>query len=154
MIWSHGELCIPTHRDQELRLDGRGIRLIPSYFCVSGPLTLFDPELPPVLIYPVPRTVEALPGCDRSGTTLHALLGATRSAVLQTLHGRQITTSELARRAGISPPSASEHAKVLRQAGLVTSCRDRNRVLHALSPLGMELLRRNWQGSSPEWGAW
>ncbi|MDG4820277.1 winged helix-turn-helix domain-containing protein [Asanoa sp. WMMD1127] len=137
MIWRDGELRIPGHRDQVLHLDGRGIRLIPAYFCVSGPLTLFDPDLPPVLVYPVRPTTAALPG---SGRALDALLGATRAAVLECLHDQDATTTELARRLGISAGSASEHAKILRLSGLVTSRRDRNRVLHTLSELGRALV--------------
>lgn len=50
------------------------------------------------------------------------------------------TTGELARRADISAASASQHATVLRQAGLVSTHRQGNTVRHTLSPLGAELL--------------
>jgi DNA-binding transcriptional ArsR family regulator len=143
MIWSHGELAIRGHREQELRLDGRGIRLIPSYFCVSGPLTLFDPGLPPVLVYPVQRSAETLPDAGRRAPALEALIGTTRTAVLEALSGGEVTTTDLARRTGISPASASEHTKVLRQAGLVLSSRDRSRMLHVTSGLGRALLTQN-----------
>jgi DNA-binding transcriptional ArsR family regulator len=143
MSWSHGELTIPGHREQELRLDGRGIRLIPSYFCVSGPLTLFDPHLAPVLVYPMQRSADALPGTGRRAPALEALIGTTRTAVLEALSGGEVTTTELARRAGIAPASASEHTKILRQAGLVLSSRDRNRMLHIISDLGRALLTHN-----------
>lgn len=144
ITWVHGELCVPSHRDQELHLEGRGLLLIPSYFCVSGPLTLFDPALPPVLIYPVERNPDDLPGgALPQPATLDALLGATRAAVLEAIGTREVTTSELARRIGIGAASASEHAKVLREAGLVTSQRDRNRMLHNITPLGMALLAYN-----------
>ncbi|MEU5881020.1 winged helix-turn-helix domain-containing protein [Spirillospora sp. NPDC047279] len=141
MRWSHGELSIPSHRDQELHLGGRGLLLIPSYFCVSGPLTMFNPSLPPVLVYPVERGADALPGlptCPPRG--LKALIGPNRTIVLQELHNGHATTTQLAYRAGISPASASEHAKILREAGLITSRRDRNRVIHDLTPLGLALL--------------
>ncbi|MFC8665453.1 hypothetical protein [Streptomyces sp. NPDC057199] len=42
--------------DRELRLDGRGLLLVPSVFCWQAPITLTDPRLPPVLVYPVART--------------------------------------------------------------------------------------------------
>lgn len=50
------------------------------------------------------------------------------------------TTGELARRLDISPAGASQHATVLRRAGLVLSTRRRNLVLHTLTPLGRALL--------------
>jgi DNA-binding transcriptional ArsR family regulator len=138
--WSAGELQVPAHRDQELRLDGRGPRLIPSYFCVSGPLTMFDPALTPVLIYPVERPPDAYPARHTRPGALGALIGTTRAAVLQAVHTNPRTTEDLARRVGISAASASEHASVLRQAGLITSRRDRNRMEHLVSPLGLALL--------------
>lgn len=39
----------PEHRTVYLR--GRGLRLIPSYFCWGNPVTWIDPELPPALVY-------------------------------------------------------------------------------------------------------
>ncbi|MCW6005587.1 winged helix-turn-helix domain-containing protein [Micromonospora sp. CPCC 205371] len=152
--WSSGELRVPTHRDQELRLDGRGLVLIPSYFCVSGPLTMLDPTLPPVLIYPVARQPDTLPArAVPRPEALCALIGATRTAVLQVISTRPRTTDELAHRVGISPASASEHAAVLRRAGLVTSHRDGHRMQHQPTALGLALLTQTRQtpfsGSPP-----
>lgn len=144
MNWSADELSVPSHRDQELHLGGRGLLLIPSYFCVSGPLTMFKASLPPVLVYPVERGPEDLVGyAEPPVAALDALMGVTRAAVLEALGAGAATTTELAGRVGISPASASEHAKVLRNAGLLTSSRDRNRMLHQLSGIGSALLERN-----------
>jgi DNA-binding transcriptional ArsR family regulator len=141
VFWSGGELRVPGHRDQELRLDGRGLLLIPAYFCIGYPITLFEPDLPPVLVYPVARHADTLliaaPG---SGGALAALVGGTRAAVLQELRVQHLNTTELARRLAISAASASEHTTILRNAGLITSQRDRNRVMHRLTPLGYALL--------------
>ncbi|MFJ2652013.1 DUF5937 family protein [Streptomyces sp. NPDC087420] len=41
--------------DRDVRLGGRGLRLVPSYFCWGAPTVLRDPRLPPVLVYPVAR---------------------------------------------------------------------------------------------------
>lgn len=70
---------------------------------------------------------------------LSALLGATRAAVLEAIADGGSTT-DLALRLGISPSSASEHAAVLRGAGLTVSIRSRNQVRHRLTPLGAALL--------------
>nr|WP_070015180.1 helix-turn-helix domain-containing protein [Streptomyces nanshensis] len=128
--------------ESEVRLDGRGLLLIPSYFCRRTPVALADPALPPTLVYPA-RTHGSpcrLDGDDpETAAHLGRLLGHTRAAVLQSVGG-DCTTSELARRAGVSVSSASEHAAVLRGAGLITSCRVRNAVRHALTPVGLALL--------------
>ncbi|MFF8918567.1 ArsR/SmtB family transcription factor [Streptomyces sp. NPDC015032] len=129
--------------DKEVRLRGRGLLLIPSYFCHRTPVALADSSLPPTLVYPA-RIPEPLstsltaPGHARQ-ETLARLLGHTRAAVLESL-GSSCTTSELARRAGVSLSSASEHASVLRAAGLISSSRQRNCVRHALTPMGLALL--------------
>jgi DNA-binding transcriptional ArsR family regulator len=41
---------------------------------------------------------------------------------------------------GISQAAASQHATVLRNAGLLISQRDRNTVLHTLTALGQAML--------------
>jgi len=140
--FSNGELRVPSHRDQELHLNGRGLLLIPSYFCLTGPTTLFDPLRPPVLVYPVSRQPHLLADTNhRSDAALAALIGPTRAAVLQTIGERHAcTTTELARRVGIAAATASEHTAVLRQAGLITSQRDHNRMLHHPTALGLALL--------------
>ncbi|MGW4004260.1 ArsR family transcriptional regulator, partial [Streptomyces nigra] len=56
------------------------------------------------------------------------------------------TTSEVARRVGVTPSTASEHVGILREAGLAASVRDRNTVLHVLTPLGASLLTANGCG--------
>lgn len=127
--------------DTDLRLEGRGLLLVPSFFCRRTPVALADPALPPTLVYradsgpahPVPLLTPV------SGQRLARLLGHTRAAVLQTLSA-ECTTSELARRVGVSLSSASEHASVLRGAGLISSDRRRSAVHHSLTPVGLALL--------------
>ncbi|MFE3450621.1 DUF5937 family protein [Nonomuraea sp. NPDC059194] len=126
--------------DRELRLRGRGLTLIPSYFCRTAPVTLADPSLPPVLVYPVPRSGVA----DRAagGDALAELLGKTRAEVLRCVAlAPGCSTTELARRAGVRASSASEHARVLRQAGLIASTRHANLMLHQVTESGDALLR-------------
>ncbi|MFJ4852282.1 MULTISPECIES: ArsR/SmtB family transcription factor [unclassified Streptomyces] len=124
--------------DRELRLDGRGLLLQPSFFCRGAPVVLRDPLLPPVLVYPVGHA--DAPVFAEPGPWLGRLLGHTRSTVLRTI-GDGCTTSELARRAGVSLASASQHACVLREAGLVHTLRHGGAVLHTVTPLGGSLLR-------------
>ncbi|MGW6740485.1 ArsR/SmtB family transcription factor [Streptomyces sp. NPDC055025] len=125
--------------ERELRLDGRGLLLQPSFFCRGTPVVHRDPTLPPVLVYPMTHS-DAPAVTERPGPSLGRLVGHTRSAVLRAIeHGS--TTSELARRTGVSLASASQHACVLREAGLVVTLRHGNAVLHTLTPLGAALLR-------------
>ncbi|MFB7372117.1 ArsR/SmtB family transcription factor [Streptomyces sp. NPDC056222] len=130
------EADYPVERD--LYLDGRGLLLQPSYFCRGTPVVLRDPSLPPVLVYPTTHC-EAPTVREPGGSSLAKLVGNTRSAVLHAI-GDGGTTSELARRAGVSLASASQHAGVLREAGLVATLRHGNAVLHTLTPLGAALL--------------
>ncbi|WP_189827691.1 ArsR/SmtB family transcription factor [Streptomyces finlayi] len=124
--------------EREVWLQGRGLRLQPSFFCQGAPVMLYDPGLPPVLVYPVAHP-PGPPG-ERAGGSLGKLVGHTRAAVLRAIdHG--CTTSELARRAGVSLASASQHAGVLREAGLVVTLRHGSAVLHSLTPLGVALVR-------------
>nr|WP_241267416.1 winged helix-turn-helix domain-containing protein [Streptomyces scabichelini] len=136
MRWRSPVLEVAYPVDRDLHLDGRGLLLVPSYFARS-PVALADPALPPTLVYPARPAADDAPRTDEG---LAPLLGHTRAAVLQALGGDP-TTTELARRAGVSLSSASEHAAVLRGAGLVSSVRQSNAVRHVLTPLGSALLK-------------
>lgn len=141
--WDSPVLAARYPVDRDLYLNGRGLVLIPSAFCWQDPITLIDPELPPVLVYPA---VGQQPGwwtsppATQSTRNLINLLGDTRAVVLSVIEDG-CTTTELARRVGVSAPSVSRHAAVLREAGLVTSLRQRNMVIHTLTPLGKALIR-------------
>ncbi|WP_433424249.1 ArsR/SmtB family transcription factor [Microtetraspora malaysiensis] len=142
-------------QERELDLRGRGLVLIPAFFCAVNPVTFYDPSLPPVLLYPVGhRPMSFLARAARSAgpseRVLQRLFGRTRAMVLRTLEGRVHTTGEIARILDISPASASEHASLLRDAGLVSSERRGNRVCHRLTPLGLEFLHGPVAGSTSE----
>ncbi|MFD2354202.1 hypothetical protein ACFSTC_40365 [Nonomuraea ferruginea] len=65
--------------DAVLHLGGRGLRLVPSYFCQRTSVTLADPELPPVLIYPIDHQHHWSTVVRRG---VEPLLGRTRAAAL------------------------------------------------------------------------
>jgi DNA-binding transcriptional ArsR family regulator len=127
-----------------VHLRGRGLLLALSLFSNGDP-GLFTPwnDDPALLIYPVDLdapTALRLWRRDESGDrALAGLLGTTRAAALRVI-ADGCTTTELARRLGISPGGASQHATVLRDAGLVVSRRFRNSVRHTLTGLGVDLL--------------
>ena len=140
MRWQPPVLEVDYATDRELHLGGRGLRLVPSYFCDGTPISLADPELPPVLVFPIAQQFK-LAHAVRSPHALDSLLGSTRSAVLQSIHDGA-TTTQLARRLDTSVASVSRHTTVLRAAGLVTSHRHGTAVLHSLTPLGVAMLDR------------
>ncbi|WP_283134505.1 winged helix-turn-helix domain-containing protein [Rhizohabitans arisaemae] len=132
------EVGYPAGITREIRLRGRGLTLIPSYFCRANPVALVDPALPPVLTYPVPRRAAQN---ATGGNALIALLGRTRAEVLGSIdRAPGCTTTELAGSIGVSLPTASEHTHVLRQANLIASVRQANLMLHYTTRLGAELL--------------
>ena len=147
MRWRPPVLHVDYVEDRDLRLDGRGLRLIPSYFCWQLPISLADDTRQPVLVYPVHGT--RLPDLACPEASLSALLGRTRAAALRTLV-LGATTSELARSLGVSPATATHHTTVLRDAGLIASRRAQNTVLHTLTPLGAAMLRHTPTAARPE----
>ncbi len=148
MRWRPPVLELTGHPvDRELHLQGRGLLLVPSQFLWNRPVPLADPELPPTILYPLDRdpqwmAPESYAAADLSGDPLARLLGVTRAAVLRAAVAIPNTT-ELARRVDISASSASQHAAVLRDAGLIVSHRHANSVFHQLTSVGTALLRQN-----------
>lgn len=137
--WRHPVLEVDGYVDQQLRLRGRGLILVPSFFCRRRPMVLKDPELPPVLIVPV-RHRTWLSAEGHADPPLADLLGRTRTTVLEmSVHG--CSTTEVARAAGITAGSVSHHTKVLRESGLITTHRDGQAVCHQITDLGRTLLQ-------------
>lgn len=152
--WHGTVLEAPYPVDQDLYLDGRGLTLVPSFFCWGHPITLADPHRQPMLVYPVERsldwTAEGQAGGPPHPRSLVALLGRTRAAVLLTIAERSnLNTSELANALGTSPASASQHTTVLREAGLVITHRHNGSAMHVLSARGAALLGEpRWEQSA------
>lgn len=143
--WQHPRLEISTYpTEHDIRLQGRGLLLIPSYFCWKGPVSLADPALPPVLAYSLhhepPRPTAGSP-------SLEILLGRARARVLRAT-AAGATTTEAAHRAGVTPATATHHTTALRDAGLITSHRHGNSVIHTLTLLGATMLSRNMEEAS------
>lgn len=147
----HSSPRVQTHKDPaptttEFHLQGRGLLLVPSLFVDADDPVLCTPwnDDPALLIYPVDLDASAaLRLWGRTNETgdraLAGLLGATRAAALRVI-ADGCTTTGLAQRLGISPGGASQHATILREAGLVVSHRHRNTVRYTLTGLGIDLL--------------
>ncbi|MFD0686206.1 helix-turn-helix domain-containing protein [Actinomadura fibrosa] len=133
--------------DADVHLDGRGLAIVPAFFATEPFCAAATDGSAVYLLVPAPPTMAAAPALwspparrPRPGG-LGALLGATRAAVLEAAAAGR-TTGEIARHLGISPAGASQHAAVLREAGLLVSRRERNTVVHTLTPSGRALLNR------------
>jgi DNA-binding transcriptional ArsR family regulator len=124
--------------DHECAMGGRGLLLVPSAFWTGPPVFAIGDggHQRDVLIYAAqPHGNSSEAGADY----LAALLGPTRAAVLRALAAPR-STAELADAVDISPASASEHAKVLRDANLIETHRQGRSVRHSLTPLGRNIV--------------
>jgi len=137
--WNAPVLEVDYPKTRDLHLKGRGLLLVPSYFCWRRPTALADPDLAPVLVYPVAKRPLG-PGPPAAGQ-LERLLGRTRSAVLSHVAAHpDLTTTEVAHAVGIALPSVSHQLSVLRDGGLVVSRREGRHVLHSATALALSLL--------------
>ncbi len=125
----------PGGDDIVVQAGGRGLVLIPAYLT---PMPNFQdrPDQPVQIRYPIERLPEEL----TTRQPLADLLGRRRAAVLEHVSDGR-STSQIADGLGISLASASQHATVLRAAGLITTHRTGPSVRHTITPLGSSLLR-------------
>jgi DNA-binding transcriptional ArsR family regulator len=125
-------------KDFTLHLDGRGVTLLPSPFWTGRPMIGLPLDGSVLIVYSALTPVPLVD--DQAGAEpLAELLGRTRAAVLA-LAAAPCSTGELARELGISPATASEHARTLRNAGLLVTERAGKAVRHSVTPLGAQLL--------------
>jgi DNA-binding transcriptional ArsR family regulator len=73
---------------------------------------------------------------------IDAIAHPRRREMLRLVLDRELPVSELAERIGMSQPAASQHLKVLRDAGLVRGRVDGRRRLYRVDDEGLERLRR------------
>lgn len=138
MRWQPPNLVADYPMERTIDLSGRGLLLVPSFFCARMPVALVDTELNPVLVYPVQRSLQT-PTDDG----LSELMGVTRADVLRALLDGAATAGELARRVGVSLPTITHHTAALRNSGLISSQRSARQVVHQLTPLGLAMLTRS-----------
>jgi DNA-binding transcriptional ArsR family regulator len=127
---------------RDVPLGGRGLLFIPSAFWWPRSSAIIDPPWQPCLIHS-PDGAAALwePGAPEPGEALQDLLGRGRARVLGGLDA-PVSTTELARRLGMSAAGVSRHFRVLAHAGLAAPGREGRAVLYARTPLGEALWRR------------
>jgi DNA-binding transcriptional ArsR family regulator len=154
VTWQPPVLTVPSSIEADIELAGRGLRLVPTLFCSPLPRLWLgeDTDRAAVLAYQLPfDPVAANPFSvtrrdqETQGTpALGRLLGSTRSNVLSTIAAVPgLSTADLAHRVDIALATASEHATVLREAGLISTHRDGNRVRHYATATAAALLERD-----------
>jgi DNA-binding transcriptional ArsR family regulator len=138
--WTGGRLLVDQrHCTAPDVPDGSGLVLVPSVFAWPSVLTVSSWGTPQ-LAYPAAGVAtlweeEQAPLPD----ALRALLGAGRARILTEL-GTALSTTELARRTGITPGGISQHLRILRAAGLVATHREGRLLLNSLTPAAETLL--------------
>ncbi|MFD9357128.1 DUF5937 family protein [Streptomyces sp. NPDC060031] len=128
-------------RDLSRETAGTGLVLIPSAF--TGPVTFtrVTPPEPPQLAYPargVGSLWEPRPATTRTDA-LAAVLGRSRTRLLAELE-TPASTTDLARRTGLSRAGVSQYLTALRDAGLVSAHRAGRSVLYARTAAADSLL--------------
>jgi hypothetical protein len=120
-----GELLIDKPWPGTFDLTDAGLVLVPSMFGTDEPLTGFDDEQAPMLVYSVRPDHE--PHDTKAARA--RLLGRTRAEVLDALDDPR-TTSELSRRLGLPLSTVSTHLGILHRAGMVTRRRQGRSVVY------------------------
>jgi DNA-binding transcriptional ArsR family regulator len=133
--FSSGTLRLPAPYDRRVRLEGRGLTLLPTFHWTDAPVTADLPERPVLLVYPAGPGMPLPRGGVPAGDPLEGVLGTTRARILRLLDA-EYTTSGIAHEVGVSVATASAHLAALRGAGLVTSARASRSVRHRRSALG------------------
>ncbi|MCW3813226.1 winged helix-turn-helix domain-containing protein [Micromonospora sp. DR5-3] len=118
--------------------DGSGLVLVPSVFAWPSVLSISAGDVPQ-LAYPA-RGLGALWACPPTAPdALGAVLGRGRARLLAALDAPRSTT-DLARRTGLSPAGVSQHLTALRAAGLVVTHRQGRSLLSSRTAVAEALL--------------
>lgn len=135
---------------------GQGLTLVPSVFARRTAVPI-DPGAPPLLIYAA-RGVGTLweTGRARGPAALAGVLGQVRADLLAGL-GEPQSSTDIARRTGVTTSAVNQHLRALRDAGLLASQRHGRSVVYARTEVGNALVSHSVeQGSLPASGplAW
>jgi DNA-binding transcriptional ArsR family regulator len=141
LTWQTDSLRIAHRRSSGRKsLDGQGLLLMPSVFVAPLVFSLIHPPYQPTLRYP-PRGAAALweSRAAEAPAALAAVVGKGRARLLAELDAPASTT-DLARRTGLSAGGVSQHLTALRDAGLVDAHRTGRYVLYVRSRVGEALM--------------
>lgn len=140
LTYQDGIMKLPHPIDLTYELEGQGFELRPTTQWTGRPLWSWSSEDSSRFCLAYPALSESTATVQQpTERALANLLGETRAAVMKALTS-PLSTGQLAERVGVSISSASQHAAVLRDVGLVRSIRDGQKVTHSLTKRGMTLL--------------
>ncbi len=139
--WDDGHLYIdqPGKVNYHHEIDGRGLPLVPSLFA-PGAISYISPFEPPMIIYPARgrAAIWEIP-VPPAAAAVGSLLGRTRTRLLVLLEEPSSTT-DLARRLGVTAGAVSQHLAALHAGRLLTRTRNGRSVLYQRSELGEALV--------------
>ncbi len=138
LIYRDGALERTNSLHDTVKLNGRGVLLIPSVFVTPKTMGIDSEPWQPTLIYPA-RGALTLWGEPKPGNQLSELLGAQTARVFTLLHAPR-TTRDLATSLSVPESGASYHVSRLRNAGLLESNRSGRQVFHRRSSRGEALM--------------
>ncbi|MDT0344557.1 ArsR/SmtB family transcription factor [Streptomyces litchfieldiae] len=141
VTWAGGTLHLEHRTVRGARqLDGRGLLLVPSAFVWPRVFSVLNEPWQPSLRYP-PRAVGTLWHARPAQVSeaLAGVLGRSRATLLTEL-AAPASTTELARRTGLTPGGVSQHLTALRTAGLVSAHRAGRQVLYARTRAGQTVM--------------
>ncbi|GAB2466917.1 ArsR/SmtB family transcription factor [Xylanimonas ulmi] len=127
---------------------GDGLTLVPTLFTRGASAPVSSSE-PPMIMYPA-RGAGTLWQAEpqRAERVLAALLGVQRAGLLTAL-ASPTSSTELARRLGVTTSAVNQHLRLLRDAGLATSARHGRSVLYLRSELGDALVAHRGDSRLP-----
>lgn len=137
--WADGCILIDSPSRECRDLAGHGVLLMPSVFNWPAVTVYTDRPWQPALIYPARGVAAAWLSTHPHPAALAELIGRTRASILELLT-EPTSTARIARKAGVSPPTASAHLHILRAGGLVTRNRVGREVRYRRTTLGEALL--------------
>ncbi|MFD7157696.1 DUF5937 family protein [Kribbella sp. NPDC059898] len=126
---------------------GRGLTLVPSLYSRRAATPISAAE-PPLIMYPA-RGLATLWETETSPSAdaLAGLIGRVRAGLMGLLE-TPASSTDLARRLGVTPTAVNQHLRALRAAGLLASARHGRSVLYHRSDLGDSLVRGSSQSPS------
>ncbi|MGW4897198.1 ArsR/SmtB family transcription factor [Kitasatospora sp. NPDC004240] len=127
---------------RDIHLGGRGLLLLPSFHWNGGPLLCDLPDHPLTITYPAGTGLLPPPDVAHGPQALAKVIGNTRTELLRQLTEER-TTTDLARRLGVSAATISAHTAALRGAALISTSRAGKAVLHRRTALGDLLLHHD-----------
>lgn len=137
--WADGCIRIDSPSRDHRDLAGHGILLMPSVFNWPAVSVYTDRPWQPTLIYPARGVAAAWLSTTPHPAALAELIGRTRASILELLT-EPTSTTRIARKASVSPPTASAHLHTLLATGLITRNRVGREVRYRRTILGEALL--------------